>query len=208
MSASSPPQSPPLEQGRGGTRSQPLVLIVTGPPCAGKTTLARRLAASFALPLMTKDTIKEVLFETLGASDRAWSRRLGGASMELLYIYVESQLAAGRSCVVEGNFDTTFATPAFRRMAARYLFLPIQVNCVADPAVLATRFRERALSGERHPGHQDHLPPDPRLYAPIPGRLEPLDIGGHVIELDLSDFAQLEYDRLCARIRSFWQRSA
>jgi len=189
---------------------QPLVLIVSGPPCTGKTTLARRLAASFALPLMTKDTIKESLFETLGtdcrqsASDRAWSKRLGGASMELLYVYVESQLAAGRSCVVEGNFIAAFGTPAFRRLQERYPFLPIQVNCVADPSVLAARFRERALSGERHPGHHDHLPPNPQLNRPISGRLEPLDIGGHVIELEMSDFARLAYDPLCARIRQLW----
>lgn len=199
------------------TAPRPVALIVTGPPCAGKTTLARRLAVSFALPVMTKDTIKETLFETLGAdcrqlapdclqsaSGRAWSRRLGGASMELLYVYVESQIAAGRSCVVEGNFDTRFATPAFRRLATRYSFLPIQVNCVADPVVLVARFRQRALSGERHPGHQDHLPPDPQLDASILGRLDPLDIGGHVIELDMSDFAQLDYDGLCARIRKLW----
>jgi predicted kinase len=198
---------------------QPLVLIVSGPPGAGKTTLARRLAAAFVLPLMTKDTIKESLFETLGAdcsqsaSDRAWSRRLGGASMELLYLYVESQLAAGRSCVVEGNFVAAYGTPAFRRLAARYAFLPVQVNCVADPAVLAARFRERALSGERHPGHRDHLPRGPRLDSPtdvrypLPGRFAPMDIGGHVIELDTSDFARLDYEGLCARILSLWHRS-
>ena len=189
------------------TASPPLVLIISGPPCTGKTTLARRLAASFALPLMTKDTIKESLFETLRAQDRAWSKRLGGASMELLYVYVESQLAAGQSCVVEGNFVAAFGTPAFRRLQERYVFLPIQINCVADPAILAARFHERALSGERHPGHQDHLPRDPRLDSSMPGRIKQLDIGGHVIELDTSDFAQLDYDRLCVQIHSLWQRS-
>jgi predicted kinase len=181
-----------------------LVLIVSGPPCTGKTTLARRLAASFALPLMTKDTIKEVLLETLGVSDRAWSRRLGAASMELLYAYVKAQLAAGQSCVVEGNFDTVFATPAFQRMTAHVRFVPIQVNCAADPEVLLARFHKRARSGERHPGHQDHLPPDP-LDLPIPGQLEPLDIGGHVIELDMTDFVQLDFDQLCAEIRQLWR---
>ena len=36
---------------------RPLVLIVSGPPCTGKTMLARKLAASLGLPLMTKDPI-------------------------------------------------------------------------------------------------------------------------------------------------------
>jgi predicted kinase len=183
-----------------------LVLIVTGPPCTGKTMLARRLATSLGLPLMTKDTIKEVLFEILGISDRAWSKRLGGASMEVLYAFVEAQLAAGHSCVAEGNFDVSFSTPVFRRLAREYPHTSIQVNCVADPAVLASRFRKRSHSGERHPGHQDHLPRNPSLDAPIPGRTPPLDIGGHVIELDTSDFAQLDFDRLCAGIRRLWGR--
>ena len=46
---------------------RPLVLIISGPPCTGKTTLARRLATDLGLPLMCKDTIKEVLFERLCA---------------------------------------------------------------------------------------------------------------------------------------------
>jgi hypothetical protein len=36
-------------------------------------------------------------------------------------------------------------------------------------------------------------------------RLEPLDIGGYVIELDMTDFAQLDYDQLCAEIRQLWR---
>jgi predicted kinase len=181
--------------------SLPLVLIVTGPPCAGKTTLARHVAASLGLPLMTKDTIKEVLFRTLGWSDRAWSQRLGGASMELLYAFVEAQVAAGHSCVVEANFDAVFATPEFRDLRSRFSFLPVQVNCVADPAVLAARFHRRAWSGERHPGHQDHV----LGGKPIPGRLPPLEIGGEVIELDTSDLARIDEKGLCERIRRVWR---
>jgi hypothetical protein len=154
--------------------------------------------------LVCKDTIKETLFEALGVSDRAWSRRLGGASMEVLYTFVEALLAAGQSCVAEGNIDASFGTPVFARLAREYPHTSIQVNCVADPAVLAERFRRRSTSGERHPGHQDHLPRDPPLDVQIPGRLAPMEIGGHVIELDTSDFEQIDYDQLCARIRHLW----
>ena len=58
----------------------PLVVVVTGPPAAGKTTVARELACRLRLPLIAKDTIKEALFDGLGTGDLAWSRRLGEAT--------------------------------------------------------------------------------------------------------------------------------
>jgi hypothetical protein len=155
---------------------------------------------------MCKDTIKETLFEVLGVTDRAGSKRLGGASMEVLYTFVEAQLAAGGSCVAEGNFDVRYATPVFRRLMRAYPHANVQVNCAADPEILRERFRRRALSGERHPGHQDHLARDPSLDAPLPGRTPPLDIGGQVIELDTSDFARIDHESLLAQIRRLWSR--
>ena len=178
----------------------PVLIVVSGPPCAGKTTLARRLGQMLSLPVMTKDTIKETLFEHLGWSDRAWSQRLGGASMEVLYTFAEAQLAAGRSCVVEANFNAAFANPVFQRFKARYVFLPIQISCAAEPAVLSARFQQRACSGERHPGHQDHLAADSHASGPTSGQIEPLDIGGHLIELDTTTFEKVDYDRLCRHI--------
>ncbi|HEX8858768.1 MAG TPA: AAA family ATPase [Actinomycetes bacterium] len=47
------------------------LVLVTGPPASGKTTLARPLAFSLGLPLLGKDTIKEALFDTLGNGDRS-----------------------------------------------------------------------------------------------------------------------------------------
>ena len=55
---------------------RPLVVVVTGPPAAGKTTIAREVAARLRLPLITKDTIKEALFDGLGTADLAWYRGL------------------------------------------------------------------------------------------------------------------------------------
>ncbi|MBN1582357.1 MAG: ATP-binding protein [Anaerolineae bacterium] len=186
---------------------QPVLIVVTGSPCTGKTALAQRLGDSFALPVMTKDTIKETLFDNLGWSDRTWSKRLGGASAEVLYTFAEAHLKAGQSCIVEANFSAAFANPIFQRFEAGYSFLPIQILCLADPAVLRVRFEQRARSGERHPGHQDHLPTDLQTNDPIVGRIEPLDIGGHLIELDTTVFEQMDYDGLCCHILNLWRES-
>ena len=62
------------------TAAHPLIVLVNGAPASGKTTLSRRLAGDLGLPLLAKDAIKEVLYDTLGAPDRARSRELGGAT--------------------------------------------------------------------------------------------------------------------------------
>jgi 2-phosphoglycerate kinase len=56
------------------TMHRPLLVIITGPPAAGKTTLGRQLAGALSLPFIHKDGIKEILFDVLGWRDRAWSR--------------------------------------------------------------------------------------------------------------------------------------
>ena len=84
----------------------PLLLIVTGLPCAGKTTLARRLALALNLPLVTKDDLKELLFETVGWTDRAWSKRLGQAAYESMSYFIDTQLAACYPLILECNFHS------------------------------------------------------------------------------------------------------
>ena len=46
-----------------------LLIIINGAPCTGKTTLGRKLAKQLRLPFLSKDGIKEVLFDTLGWED-------------------------------------------------------------------------------------------------------------------------------------------
>ena len=83
------------------TRDRRLV-YVSGAPGAGKTTLAGPFAAELEYALLTNDTIKETLHDALGApeADPAWSRRLGGAAMELLWALA----ARAPAVVIEANF--------------------------------------------------------------------------------------------------------
>jgi len=74
----------------GRATRPPVALIITGAPASGKSTLGRQLAAALSLPYLSKDLFKETLFDSLGWQDRAWSQRLGGTSMALLFRSAEA----------------------------------------------------------------------------------------------------------------------
>ncbi len=138
----------------------------------------------------------------LGWHDRAWSRRLGAATYRLIYHLLEVQLAAGRSLIVESNFDRQHATGEFLALKARHDFRPVQVLCWASSQVLLARFKARAESGARHPGHIDHL-----SYAELAetlrrGPAEPLAIGGPAFEVDTTDWAAVDCAGLLERVRN------
>lgn len=133
----------------------PLLLIITGLPCSGKTTVARRVAAALNLPLLTKDDLKERLFDTLGWSDRAWSRKLSAATYAILYYLIEAMLAGGASLAVEGNFPPQQAGEQLNAIRQRLPFRAGVIECVARAEVLKQRWRQRAETGGRHPGHND-----------------------------------------------------
>jgi predicted kinase len=170
----------------------PPLVIVTGPPASGKTTLGRMLAMRLDMPFLYKDGIKETLFDTLGWSDRDWSRRLGVATYALLFHLLEMELAARRSLVIESNFDAERAGPSFLALRQRYEFRPVQVCCVAEGAVLLERVRLRVTTGARHPGHDE--PANMAELAPflLRGRLDPLPLDGPMIEIDTTDFARVD----------------
>jgi predicted kinase len=178
----------------------PPLVIVTGPPASGKTTLGRALAMRLKMPFLYKDGIKETLFDTLSWSDRAWSRKLGVATYALLFHLLEMELAVGRSLVVESNFDAERAGPIFLALRERYDFRPVQVCCIADGAVLLERCHARATTTERHPGHDDlaHMAElEPSLLR---GRLDPLPLKSPVIEVDTTDFTQVDVEAITRRV--------
>ncbi|MBA3944773.1 MAG: AAA family ATPase [Herpetosiphonaceae bacterium] len=180
----------------------PLLLIISGPPGSGKTTLGRRLASELWLPFVYKDGIKERLFDTLGWRDRAWSQQLGIATYELLYYFLEVQLAAGCSQIIESNFAAEFATQRFLLLKEQYSFRPCQLMCRTQGEVLLARFKLRAEDGSRHPGHVDQLTYGELEAGLLKGRLEPLAIPGEVIEVDTTDFDSIDYGGLMQQIRA------
>jgi predicted kinase len=122
----------------------PLLIVVTGAPGSGKSTVAQALASELALPLLAKDDVKEPLFDTLGVGDREWSRTLGAATYEILFALARRLLESGASCILESNFSR--AEPLRSLPPARV----VQIFCTApaDRARYEHSCRHRVARGD------------------------------------------------------------
>jgi predicted kinase len=123
-----------------------VAVLVSGPPAAGKTTLAKPLAAELGFALLAKDQIKEILHDSLGEeADLAWSQRLGATAMELLWGIAVDVPAV----VLEANFWPDH--PALLDRLDRLHRRVVEVHCVCPLEVCQRRYAGRALS--RHGVH-------------------------------------------------------
>jgi predicted kinase len=163
------------------------LVLVSGLPGSGKTTLAGPLAEALGFALLGKDVIKEQLHDTLGDVDpdpAESSRRLGAAAMELLWRLAEDQV----DVVLEANFRPD----AYQRSKVAALGgRRVEVHCSCPPELALQRFAART---ERHPVHAARAFTEAQLPEYGPMALGP------VIEVDTT--RPVGVNALAARVRA------
>jgi predicted kinase len=177
----------------------PLLLVVSGPPAGGKTSIAEDLAERLRVPFVSKDMFKERLYETFGSGDEL-EDRVEEASLAMLYDVAGAQLDAGVSVMAESNFDRRSDLEPLRRLQREHGARIVQVHCTRPKEKLLERFVGRIEEGRRHPGHGDE-PEDvdevERLLEE--GIWEPLELDGELLRVDKDDPA-FDVDDLARRI--------
>lgn len=180
---------------------KPPVILVNGISATGKTTIATQLARHIALPYFSKDKIKETLFDELGYSDYTWAHKLSGVTHKLLNPVLEELLKTNTGFIMEANFNPQFDAEKYQRWQKDCNAQLIQVLCHAEGETVWNRFKERVDSGQRHPGHNDHLNLETMRDYLLAGKAKPLPLDSPVIEIDTTDFSKVDIPNLAKTIQ-------
>ena len=173
----------------------PLLVVVSGAPATGKTTLAAMLAEDLGLLFIGKGALKEAICDAIGLpADVGASMRAGSAAYSAAFTLARETLTARHGVVLESNF---------RRGVAESELAPIVaigdaclVKCTASPEVVASRYRDRSAAGLRHPAHRDDERA-PALGADLEsGQFEPLRLSVPVMVVGTEDGLQPGYDTI------------
>jgi predicted kinase len=154
------------------------LVVVSGAPGTGKSTIARELGAALRWCVLSLDPIKEALADVLGLGDEDWSNRVGDAAAEVVF-----RLAADfPDAVAEGWWRRARRDRAVAEFAGA-----VEVFCHCDPYLAAARSVARIGAG-RHPIHRDVINPGgvgaAAHIASLAATVIPLGLGGPLIEVD------------------------
>ena len=131
-----------------GAMNTPYLLIITGRPGSGKTTLAQHLSEELHLPLLSRDEIKEGYARTYGLGHDNLPPDTNLIVTELFFETIATWLEAGISLIVEAAFQHTIwdlhLTPLLSHCYAHL------VICRADEEEVGARLSKRLLTDPDH----------------------------------------------------------
>ena len=165
-------------------------LLVNGLPASGKTTLGLEIAAALALPFLSRDTVKEQLFDVFGTPDRETNRSWGKASLEIVWSVIRD-FPEEVDVIVEAWFGMPPHDDVVAGLERARIDTVAELWCFASGDVLAARYTERV--SKRHPGHPDAS--YARELALLPPRVAAMGLGP-VLSVDTSDLARVNVAEL------------
>ena len=198
-------------------------ILVAGIPAAGKSTMAKAISKRLKLPIISKDGIKELLFDNVGFQSRTEKVNLGIASAEIMY-YIASQLMkTEQAFILENNFEY-LSEQGIKNILEKYQYSALTIILTGDYKTIYQRFLERESSSSRHRGHviNDCYPEKRETDLIVPKKesisyetfvcgieqrgFDTFLIDGRQIKVDTTDLSKINMEELFSQILAWKEK--
>lgn len=175
------------------------VIVLSGPPAAGKTWWGHRLSAELGIPYLNRDEFKAPVYP-LFAEFGVPPGRAAKAGRELWLTAMAAVLDAGVPVVADGVFNFDEHVQAFRTFIRERAEPCFEIRLRGDPDVLLQRFIDRA-----DPPLLEHLRPS--VVAATRRSYPPIIEGAPAVDVDSTDLSAVD-DAAVVKAVAGWLRGS
>lgn len=182
------------------------LLLIMGDLATGKSTFANILSKRYGTVLFVKDSIKEILGDTIGFSNRAENLKLSQATGELMCFNFSQFAKLNHNLILESNFRIG-ELEKLHLIAAEHDYQVLTLVLQGDAAILHRRYLNRMHNENRHPVHLCNQFNTFEGFKEYIESLRSAQIPGGVMPINADDFSYQTDEIILTQIDAFMGKS-